>query len=116
LGQKYQKLCDRKPDFYVMVDGIAKPIIGSYQKSLIAEMCANYYQVNSTVHGGEISGCTNVQLLPKGSGGTARDHIDIEWKGTARGKLLILSFLNKSGDQFQVTLKNEKELDQSQNK
>lgn len=93
FARAYEQSCGRKASLVVMVDGVGKPLY-SFKKRPASEMCVNYYQTRSTIHGGPIEGCENINL---GGiclkAGLADCHIAVEWDGTARGAATIEAFL-----------------------
>lgn len=96
LAKRFQATCDKRVEFFVLVDGILKPTTLSYRSSLAAKSCLNIYQRVSTLHGGPIANCENIDLMegqPK-TGGLYEGHLEIEWRGTELGARAIEDILN----------------------
>ncbi len=96
LAKSYFRKCGRKADFFILVDGIRKPLMTAYRSKIVAERCVNYYQrQDALIRGATNSGCINQEVTHgEMSRGTARYHIATEWTGMRRGENLLNLFLN----------------------
>jgi hypothetical protein len=94
LAFKYFEKCHRLADYFVMVDGVQKPI-GAYHQAIWASRCVNYFQSKDIVHGGKLRNCENVDLSPTSSKNAPAfsNHIRVEWEGTRSGADQIRRFL-----------------------
>lgn len=94
LAKLYKERCHEEVDFYVAVDGVSSILIKPFSKKVPAKKCMNFYQTKSTVNGGPIDGCQNMDLSDLcEKGGIATCHIDTEWNGSRMGANEIKNFL-----------------------
>lgn len=94
LASRYQQICNRMTDLFIMIDGINKPFIAPYSKSINANICLNYYQKESFVHGDSINNCQNNLIQTKKYKSLMKAHISIEWIASRKANEIIYKFIN----------------------
>lgn len=97
LAKSFLKKCHRLPELTVLIEGISKPTPIAYTKSLLSLNCVNYYQEDSSLHGGPIENCVNKKILNRTKKGDLYNaHIYTEWKGSSLGREIIHDYLNET--------------------
>ncbi len=94
LASRYQQICNRMTDLFIMIDGINKPFIAPYSKSINANICLNYYQNESFIHGDSINNCQNNLIQTKKYNSLMKAHISVEWIASRKANEIIYKFIN----------------------
>lgn len=96
LASRYQQICNRMTDLFIMIDGINKPFIAPYSQSIHANICLNYYQNESFIHGDLINNCQNNLIQTRKSNSLMKAHISVEWIASRMANEIVYKFINQN--------------------
>ncbi len=63
-------------------------------KSINANICLNYYQNESFIHGDSINNCQNNLIQTKKYNSLMKAHISVEWIASRKANEIIYKFIN----------------------